>query len=203
MNLVVRQRLKVLWRSVERLNIGKCWYVVTGLASQENQWEWGLSRISEVTIDAPGHYWHSCYFCFLESYINILLWKWKFPKLITIWRWRAFQVCKLMNTASLVLYSSVWELIKSRLDPCCLCPWWNSMVNCRYAHARTHIYTGWWWFFITLLTVSRHIVPLSHIWHLIGSFSFMVCNKYHLKQLLKSWQTEASLVFCPFKLSTS
>lgn len=37
MNLVVSQRRKVLRRSVERLNLGRCMYVVTGLASQENQ----------------------------------------------------------------------------------------------------------------------------------------------------------------------
>lgn len=36
-NLVVSQRREVLKRSVKRLNFGRCVYVVTGLASQENQ----------------------------------------------------------------------------------------------------------------------------------------------------------------------
>lgn len=60
MNLVVSQRRKVLKRSEERMNFGRCLYVVTGLASPGNQWEGGLSRISEVTANALSHYWHSC-----------------------------------------------------------------------------------------------------------------------------------------------
>lgn len=61
-NLVVSQRHKVFKRSVERLKIGRCTYVVTGLVSQENQWEWRLHRISEVIMSAPDHFWLSSYF---------------------------------------------------------------------------------------------------------------------------------------------
>lgn len=68
-NLLVSQRHKVFKRSVERLKIRRCTYVVTGLVSQENQWEWRLSRISEVNASAPGHFWLDCYFYFLESWI--------------------------------------------------------------------------------------------------------------------------------------
>lgn len=61
-NLVVSQRQKVFKRSVERLKIRRYTYVVTGLVSQKNQWEWRLSRISEVIMSAPDHFWLGSYF---------------------------------------------------------------------------------------------------------------------------------------------
>lgn len=75
-NFVIRQRQKVFKRSVERLKIRRCTYVVTGLVSQENQWEWRLSRISEVITSAPDHFWLGSYFYFFgELYIfYISLW---------------------------------------------------------------------------------------------------------------------------------
>lgn len=63
-NFVICQRREVFKRSVERLEIRRCTYVVTGLVSQENQWEWRLSRISEVIASAPDHFWLGSYFYF-------------------------------------------------------------------------------------------------------------------------------------------
>lgn len=110
MNLVVSQRHKVFRRSAERLNVGRCTYVVAGLASQENQWEWGLSRISEVIMSAPGHYWHSCYFCFgVEHLLHIVMRIWKEHK--DFFRRRSLPSSYAHEYNNSCGNGSVWELI--------------------------------------------------------------------------------------------
>lgn len=181
------QRLQVYRRSVERVNIVKYTYVVTELASQENQWEWGLRSISEVTVKAPGQ---SCYFGFGLVCQHIVLKKAHLNS-IKIYGGKRTLVIKLQR----------WK--KSRLVLVC------EQHSCLYGSAAlTQSSNNFFFFFFFLFIImeiilSRHCVPLSHFWHLISSVTFMVHNKSHLKQFLKSWQNKASLECCPFKLSTS